>query len=352
VSATVVDPPILSQDEIDALMAAEGRGELGGGTSAPASAAGPVAACDVTQQDRIIRGRLTALEMASQRFARHYQASLSGSLRQAFDVTHESPRLMKFGEYMGYVPNPSCISVIELAPLRGRGLLVVEPELAWGLIDLFFGASAPSRKERAANADFTSVERQVVRRIVGLTLKDVTRAWRGVYPLQPTFVLTESNPQYVMVIDSGDVVINSAWEVRSEHLQGRVNLLVPYASVEPIKDQLAGHLHLDESGDDSWRARLHREMSNTDVDVRVELGRCQMRLRDVMALRRGQFIALDRGPADALELLVESVPKFAVVPLANERDVAVRLVGPIDPAERRARRGNGSAAARPAEAGS
>src|SRR4051795_1810869 len=115
---------ILSQSEVDALLAAVSEGEIGQGDGQAASSNGPVdervvVVYDLTSQDRIIRGRLPQLDVIYEKFMRSFRVSLSSALRKIATLNHASTDFLKFGEFINTLPMPTCMSVLRFNALRG-----------------------------------------------------------------------------------------------------------------------------------------------------------------------------------------------------------------------------------------
>ena len=166
---------ILSQSEVDALLAAVGDGQVssGGGGSATSNSGGGstgaeqknVIASDLTSQDRIIRGRLPQLEVIYEKFMRSFRVSLSSALRKIASITLTSTEFIKFGEFINTLPIPTCMSVLRFNNLRGSALFVIEAKLAYALVDSFFGgADRPYAK--LDGKEFTPIELQIVKKVV------------------------------------------------------------------------------------------------------------------------------------------------------------------------------------------
>ena len=94
---------VLSQAEVDALLSAVAEGSLegSGGGSVKKDANSPeVTAYDLTNQDRVIRGKMPTLDLIYERFVRLFRMSLSNSLRKIASISIISTDLLKFGEFV------------------------------------------------------------------------------------------------------------------------------------------------------------------------------------------------------------------------------------------------------------
>jgi flagellar motor switch protein FliM len=129
---------IFSQDEVDALLKGMSGGEIEVETDAGPGADG-VIVYDLTNQDRIIRGRMPTLEIINDRFARLYRTTLSSALRKIVDMTTTSVDMVKFGEFMRSLPVPTSLHIFKMDPLRGHAIFVLESKLVFNLVETFFG---------------------------------------------------------------------------------------------------------------------------------------------------------------------------------------------------------------------
>ena len=113
---------ILSQNEIDALLSAvnEGELELDDGEFEIDEDLAAVVKYDLLSQDRIIRGRMPTLDIINDRFARQFRITLSNSLRKIVQVNVESTSLMKYSEFLNYLPIPSCLNLLKFHPCAAR----------------------------------------------------------------------------------------------------------------------------------------------------------------------------------------------------------------------------------------
>src|SRR5580698_3111004 len=304
---------VLSQSEVDALLAAVSEGEVAqgeGGTGAPADERG-VVVYDLTSQDRISRGRLPQLDVIYEKFMRSFRVSLSSALRKIATLTHASTDFLKFGEFINTLPMPTCMSVLRFNALRGSALLVIESKLAYALVDNFFGgADRPYTK--IEGKDFTPIELSIVRKVVDLAIDDLESAWASVEKIEASFVRTEINPQFVGIVPPTDIVIASTFDVELENANGTITLVIPYATIEPIKQKLATGFQVESDQTDKkmWTAIIRSQLLETSVNMHVNLGQSEITLNELMDLKIGDVIPLDQDSNGEFAVQVEGVPKF------------------------------------------
>lgn len=314
---------ILSQSEVDALLSAVSDGDVpasgaaGGGSGGSAKSVNGgdaeknITSYDLTSQDRIIRGRLPQLEVIYEKFMRSYRVSLSAALRKVASITLTSTEFLKFGEFINTLPIPTCMSVLRFNNLRGSALFVIEAKLAYALVDSFFGgADRPYAK--LDGKEFTPIELQIVKKVVELAVADLELSWAAIEKIDCTFQRTEINPQFVGIVPPTDVVIASTFDVELEQASGTISIVIPYSTIEPIKQKLSTGFQVESDQTDKklWTSIIKEQLMDTDVDIRVNLGETEIKLRDLMNLKVGDVIPLTQDSSGELDVQVENVRKF------------------------------------------
>lgn len=321
---------VLSQSEVDALLAAVSEGELAAASGNEAAAGQGddrvVVVYDLTSQDRIIRGRLPQLDVIYEKFMRAFRVSLSSALRKIAALNHASTDFLKFGEFINTLPMPTCMSVLRFNALRGSALLVIESKLAYALVDSFFGGDdRPYTK--IEGKDFTPIELSIVRKVVELAIDDLENAWASVEKIDCSFVRTEVNPQFVGIVPPTDVVIASTFDVELENANGTITLVIPYSTIEPIKQKLSTGFQVESDQTDKklWTAVLQDQLLETKVDVHVELGQTEITLNDLMKLKPGDVITLDQDANGEFDVQIEQTKKFKAFYGISHGSVAVQV---------------------------
>lgn len=306
---------VLSQNEVDALLSAvsDNRSEGGAEASDSQNKSG-VVQYDLANQDRIIRGRMPTLDIIHDRFIRLFRVTLSNALRKMANLSVNSTGPIKFSEFMNSLPLPSCLNILRLDPLRGAGVMVIESKLLYALVDSFFGGNdVPYTK--IEGKDFTQIEIKIARRVVLSAIDDLEKAWEPVYPLKIGYSRTEINPQFVAVVPPSDVVIATTFDVELEKVSGTVKIVIPYATLEPIKSKLSVGFQSEQlEVDFIWINRIKEQIMATSANLLVRLGEANITVRDLMNLEPGDIIQLNTDATVPLNVLVEGVAKFKGIP--------------------------------------
>ena len=306
---------VLSQNEVDALLSAVSDNRVDDNEfGAQEEMSSGVVQYDLANQDRIIRGRMPTLDIIHDRFIRLFRVTLSNSLRKMANLSVNSTGPLKFSEFMNSLPLPSCLNILRLDPLRGAAVMVIESKLLYALVDSFFGGNdVPYTK--IEGKDFTQIEIKIARRVVLSAIDDYERAWEPVYPLKVGYSRTEINPQFVAVVPPSDVVIATTFDVELEKVSGTIKVVIPYATLEPIKSKLSVGFQSEQlEVDFIWINRIKEQIMGTSANVQVKLGEAEIAARDLLDLEPGDIIQLNSDATLPLDVLVEGLPKFKGVP--------------------------------------
>lgn len=300
---------VLSQDEVDALLRGMSGGEIEVETGAGAGIDG-VVVYDLTNQDRIIRGRMPTLEIINDRFARLFRTTISASLRKIVDITTVSVDMVKFGEFMRSLPVPTSLHIFKMDPLRGHAVFVLESKLVFNLVETFFGGDGTG-EIKVEGRDFTAIEQQLTRKVVLMALRDLEQAWKPVHDLTLVYQRTENNPQFASIVPPSDVVIVVKFEMEMEHAAGTITVCIPYSTIEPIRGKLYAGFQSDQlEVDHEWMRRFRAQLRDAEVEIAIEVGRTEVLSGELLKLKVGDVITLDKDITEGLVALVQGIPKF------------------------------------------
>lgn len=320
---------VLSQSEVDALLSAVSESETRVTPSGKRDER-VVVVYDLTSQDRIIRGRLPQLDVIYEKFMRAFRVTLSSAIRKIASLNHSSTDFLKFGEFINTLPTPTCMSVLRMGNLRGSALFVIETKLAYALIDSFFGGDdRPYTK--VDGKDFTPIELSIVKKVVELAIRDLEDAWESVEVIDCSFIRTEINPQFVGIVPPTDVVIASTFDVELEKASGTMTLVMPYASIEPIKQKLSSgfQVEADQADQQIWSKIISDQLRDVNVDVQVNLGESMITIQDLMELKVGDVVSLNQDASKEIAVRIEGVPKFKGFYGVSHGSIAMKITDKI-----------------------
>lgn len=319
----------LDQNEVDALMAAIQDGRVAGDSGRDADA--PVVTYDLTSQDRIIRGQMPTLDSINERVASTFGSNLAGRTRLDVRVTSAPSTLMKFADVGAMFAPPTTVWVVTLGPGHGLGVLLLDGPVGRALLSGALG-DRKGRVDAAAaevRADLTSVERMVLKHILGMFTEAVAGAWAEILPFRPEVLRFESDPRMAMVAPPSDLAILCAYELAGA-VTGRLQIAIPYATVEPVKKMLTSPPRPGSSVDQRFSATLARDLENVEVQVRVEMGRTSLSFSKLLDLKVGDLLVLEGSESSPLPIFVQGRRKLAGAPRVAGGSLAVVLDRGLD----------------------
>jgi flagellar motor switch protein FliM len=253
---------------------------------------------------------MPTLEIVNDHFSRLFRNNLSTALRRTIDVGSRGVQMTKFGEFIKTLPVPSSLHIFKMDPLRGYALLALESKLVFTLLDVFFGGSGKTTF-RIEGRDFTAIESRLIQKVVMMIFVDLEKAWNAVHPLTFQHVRSEINPQFVSIVPPSDLVITISFGVELEQFTGMITLCIPYSMIEPIKAKLYSGYQSDQLEiDRTWIRRFMDRLQTAEVEVKVELGKRQIKVQDLLQLKEGDIFPLEKEVLEPLVVQVEGVPKF------------------------------------------
>ncbi|MDQ7830878.1 MAG: flagellar motor switch protein FliM [Desulfovibrionaceae bacterium] len=315
---------ILDQDEVDALLRGLSGGEIEAESDILEDDSG-VVVFDLSNQDRIIRGRMPVLEIINDRFARLASNALANAMRKRADVNPISIDMSKFGDFMRSLPVPTSINIFKLDPLRGNAILVVDSRLVFAMVESFFGGAGSQPK--IEGRDFTPIEQAIISKVVRIALENMEESWAPVHEVHIELVRSEVNPQFAAIVPPSDVVVVVTFEVELENAIGSLVVCLPYATIEPIRSKLYASFQTERlEVDHAWISRFKERLMETPVEMIVRFGTAQITGRQLLSLTPGDILMLNNDEDDLLAAEVQGVRKFQGIPGQVKSNKAFQII--------------------------
>jgi flagellar motor switch protein FliM len=297
------DQDILGQDEIDALI----NGAKQDAPAAPPPAAGEAQSFDFGRSARIVRGRMPTLEMINERFARLLRTTIYNMLRRTAVVAPGSLQFVKFSDYVNRLKLPTSLNLCQFEPLRGTGLLVLDPHLVFAIVDIFFGGKG--RHAKIEGREFSAIENNIVKTLLLNACENIRDAWSHVVPLRLQLTGSEINPHFANIVGPTEIVVVSTFKIEVDDQGGDFQIALPYSMIEPLREVLESGMQSDRvEHDDRWTQALRSEIVDAEVELRALFGRVTIKLSDVMNLAPGDVLPSDF--TGQVTLFAEDVPVF------------------------------------------
>ncbi len=320
---------VLSQDEIDALLGGLDEVSESKTENEPsAQEEGEVIPYDFTNAVRMSRVKFPAFAAINDHFNRGLRTTLSSILRVMVDSSIVPIEVISFKEFLRRVPVPSSLHILKMDPFRGHFMMVMDSQLVFCIVEIFLGSSSIGQS-RIEGREFTSIEQRLIKRIVNSLLKDLERSWQPINPVKINYIRSEINPQFAKIAQDEDAVIISKFQLDIEEMSGVIYLCIPVSLIQPIKAKLQSSFQADEADDPVWLNRLIHNLKETPLEIRVPLGKAEVRGSALLDLEIGDIIQLDTRIDDMLEVIIQGQPKFAGYPGISRGQRAIKIETPI-----------------------
>ena len=313
---------ILNQDEIDSLLGFD----VGGDQAQDKSGVRAIINSALVSYER-----LPMLEIVFDRLVRLMTTSLRNFTSDNVEVSLDSITSIRFGDYLNSIPLPAILAVFRAEELDNYGLFTVDSNLIYSIVDVLLGGRRGSSAMRIEGRPYTTIERTLVQRMVEVILQDMCAAFEPLAPVTFGLDRLETNPRFAAIARPANAAILVKLRIDMEDRGGRTELLLPYATLEPIRKLLLQQFMGEKFGRDSiWESHLATELWSTKVDIEAILDEQVMPLHQIMDLEVGQTIMLGATPDSKIELRCRGVPLLTGRMGRAGSSVAVRVDAAIE----------------------
>jgi flagellar motor switch protein FliM len=309
---------VLNQDEIDSLLGFDNeQGETGERTGIQA----------ILNNAMVSYERLPMLEVVFDRLVRMLSTSLRNFTSDNVEVSLENIASIRFGDYLNSMPLPAMLGVFKAEEWDNFGLLTVDSSLIYSTVDVLLGGRRGTAAMRIEGRPYTTIERNLVERMVHVVLADLSAAFDPLSPVTFRFERLETNPRFATISRPSNAAIVAKLRIDMEDRGGRLELLIPYATLEPVRELLLQMFMGEKFGRDSiWETHLAEELWKTDVKLTAVLDQQSMTLGDIFALKVGSQIPLNATKDSIVEIRCGDVLMFRGHMGRKGDSMAVRIV--------------------------
>lgn len=317
-------------DEIDAVDARDGAASGGVGFDPREVGYEQAGIRAILNSALVSYERLPMLEIVFDRLVRLLTTSLRNFTSDNVEVSLEAIRSARVGEYLNAISLPAMIAVFKAEQWDGLGLVTVDSHLAFSIIDVLLGGRRAGARPRVENRPYTSIESSLVQRMIEVVLEDAEAAFRPVTPIRFKFDRLESNPKFAGITRPSNAAILVQLKIEMEERGGLVEILLPYATIEPIRDVLLQGFMGEKFGRDAtWEGHLATEIWQANAEVAAVLYEDHLPLSRVLELDVGDTLMLDIRPDSLVELRCgHEIITHARMGRSGDR-VAVQVAAPI-----------------------
>jgi flagellar motor switch protein FliM len=291
---------VLNQNEIDMLL---------GFDSADTSSERNSGIYAILDKSMMAYEKLPMLEVVFDRLVRMLSSSLRNFTSDNVDVSIDSMQSMRFDDYLNSIPMPALLNVFRAVEWENFGIITIDSAMIYSTVDILLGGRRSIRPLRVEGRPYTTIEQDIVKKMCEVVLNDMSAAFDPISPASFMFDRLESNPRFATIARPNSAVLLVRLSVDMEERGGIIEIMLPHATLEPIRDLLLQMFMGERFGQDSvWERHLGKEVGQTHVEVEAVLDERRITLGEVVNLKIGSTILFDITPNAPVTLKSGGVP--------------------------------------------
>src|SRR5471030_310994 len=182
--------------------------------------------------------RLPMLEIVFDRLVRLMTTSLRNFTSDNVEVSLDRITSVRFGDYLNSIPLPAILAVFKAEEWDNFGLMTVNSGLIYSIIDVLLGGRRGQTAVRVEGRPYTTIESNLVKRMIEVVLADAELAFKPLSPVKFNIDRMETNPRFSAISRPANAAILVRLRIDMEDRGGELELLLPYAKIEPISEVL------------------------------------------------------------------------------------------------------------------
>ncbi len=313
---------LLNQDEIDSLLGFDDQ-DSGGDQS------GVMALINAAL---VNYERLPMLDIVFDRLVRLMSTSLRNLTSDNVEVSLDQVSTVRFGDYMNSIPLPAMLAVFQAEEWDNSGMMVVDSALIYSVVDVLLGGRKGTSAVRIEGRPYTTIEQKLIERMTAVVLGDLSTAFDPLAPVTFGLERMETNPRFAMITQGNNACVLVRMRVDMGDRGGRAEIMIPYATLEPIRELLLQMFMGEKFGRDSiWETHLTKELYRTDIKLQAILGEKILPLGEILKWKKGTQIMFNVEPEDRVEMRCGDFPMFKGTTGQKKGHIAVRVDSYIEP---------------------
>lgn len=316
-------PKVLSQDEIDSLLGFDVKKDSSG-----AKTEGIFAILD---KSMTAYEKLPMMEVVFDRLVRQLSTSLRNFTSENVDVSLDSMTSIRFDDYLNSIPLPALLIVFRAVEWENFGIVTVDSSHIYSMVDILLGGRKSDRPVRIEGRPYTTIEQDIVKRMVDVVLADMSAAFEPLSPITFHFERLETNPRFATITRPGNPALLVKFRVdMADDRGGALEILLPHTTLEPVRDLLLQMFMGENFGKDTvWEKYLGKELRATNIEVEAIFNEKIVTLKDVMSLKVGSTMLLDCSPEDDITLRCGGIPVTTGTLGRVKDNIAVSIHEPV-----------------------
>ncbi|MDD9900840.1 MAG: flagellar motor switch protein FliM [Alphaproteobacteria bacterium] len=278
--------------------------------------------------------RLPMLDIVFDRLVRLMSTSLRNLTSDNVEISLDHISSVRFGDYLNSIPLPAMLGIFKAEEWDDHGLMVVDSALIYSIVDVLLGGRRGTSALRVEGRPYTTIETKLIERMVHVVLNDLSSAFDPLSPVSFRLERIETNPRFATITQSNNAGVLVRLRIDMGDRSGRVEIMIPYATLEPIRELLLQMFMGEKFGRDTiWEGHLKRELYQTDIHLAAILGETTVSLNDLVNWEPGSVVLLNTRVDDLIEMRVGDHAMFMARLGQKQGQIACNIREYIDPEE-------------------
>ncbi|HLR74702.1 MAG TPA: flagellar motor switch protein FliM [Virgibacillus sp.] len=320
---------VLSQNEIDALLSAITSGEMDAEELKQEEKEKKVRLYDFKRALRFSKDQIRGITRIHENYARLLTTFFSAQLRTYVNISVASVDQIPYEEFIRSVPKITVLNIYSVAPLDGRIIMEVNPNIAYSLLDRLLGGKGNSVNKVDS---LTEIETILMSQLFEKAIGTLQEAWSSIVDIDPILEEFEINPQFLQMVSPNETVVVVSLNTEVGDTSGMINICIPHIVLEPIIPKLSVHYWMQtpaKTRDPEAYEKLTKNIQQAAIDVKAILGETTISIEQFLKLSSQDVIALHQTINDPLTLSINDEPKFFVQPGKVRNKLSVQVLEEI-----------------------
>ncbi|WP_017471892.1 flagellar motor switch protein FliM [Amphibacillus jilinensis] len=321
---------VLSQNEIDALLSALSSGEMDANQLKQEEQDKKVRVYDFKRALRFSKDQIRSISRINENYARLLTTYFSAQLRTYVHISVASVDQIPYEEFVRSVPTMTVLNIFSMAPLDGRIIFEINPNIAYAMLDRILGGKGTSLNKIE---NLTEIESTIMTNLFEKSLDNLRDAWASVAEIDPMLEEFEVNPQFLQLVSPNETVVVVSLNTTIGESSGMINICIPHVVLEPIMPRLSVHYWMQTETQKERKPEeyenLTKNIEATDIDLQVVLGKTNISVHDLLALQAGDVLNLNQSIDEPLIMQSDDESLYYVQPGHKRNKVAVQILEEI-----------------------
>ena len=316
----------LSEEELEAIQSTQNDEHL---TKLATGESAEVIKHDLTSEYNKVTIATNIFDSVSEEARATLQEGVSSVLNIPYQVTYKKTGVCRFEELLASKETPISSTTLDLSPLHGQAILLIDSSIIYHSLDRFFGGAGVSTIAFTPNKKLEGSEEAVVDIVVNLVKSALKTSWEPIISSSFDKSHSTNSLSELQCFKSEELIVISDFEVALGELSGLIQIVYPLAVVHPPTHaeakQLDSKVKVKEKefvGSD-WASELYEAHLEIEVDIQAKLGEFTTTLGKLANLQVGDEFPL--SVSDSIEVSAGSIPLFSAISGTVGESFAIRI---------------------------